>query len=362
MTLREAFAKQPNLLDALRLFFALFVLLAHCWPLAYGAEVPGVVQPSYEIVLRATNRQLFGGTLAVLFFFLLSGFLVTESYTRCSGLVDYLRRRALRIYPGYVVAMLLTAFGFAWAFATRPGEWLLEFPWTKYVPRLVGLHMCVTPEAFASNPYPLQPNGSLWTIAHEFWCYILVATLGLLGLLRSQLLLWGLFGAAWGVWNWQMLVDPLIVPQMRLFVFGKADAWPMLLTFFLAGVLAHRYADRIRLHGGIFLACVLALVVTARTSGLTLVVPFATTYAIFWIAFADVPFLRALTKRGDLSYGVYLYAWPVQQSLLAAWPTTFVGSPWVLALAATPLVLGIAVLSWHFVEAPFLRRKRRPTV
>ena len=361
-TVREAFARPGNLLDMLRLAFALLVLLAHCWPITFGPERDGTLQPSVEPVLWLTRHQIFGGTLAVLCFFLLSGFLVTESFQRCRGVLDYLRRRVRRIYPGYVVAMFVTAFVLAWPFATRPGSWLAEFPWLMFLQRTATLHMCATPETFASNPYPLQQNGSLWTIHLEFWCYLLVALLGVVGRLRSRAILWTLFGAAFAIWNCRTILGVQLLPPVHLIGFGNLRDWPELMTFFLAGMIVHRHGDGIPLRRDLFGLSVLCLGVSARTGGMTLALPFAGTYAVFWLAFADVSVLRMLTERRDLSYGVYLYAWPVQQTLVAAWPAVFVGAPWWLALAATPTTLGFALLSWHLVEAPFSRRKRRVVI
>src|SRR5262245_38577142 len=91
MTLREAFATKPNCLDALRLFFALLVLLAHSWFLAHGNPVAGQPLTSWEPVLCLTRGRLFCGTAAVLFFFMISGFLVTESFMRSRSALEYLK-------------------------------------------------------------------------------------------------------------------------------------------------------------------------------------------------------------------------------------------------------------------------------
>lgn len=358
MTLREAFATRDNLLDALRLGFAMLVLLAHCWPLTLG-QATNHATSELEPVLGLTRHQIFGGTLAVLFFFMLSGFLVTESRSRCATLVEYLTRRVRRIYPGYLVAALVTMFVFAWPFATRPGLWLAEFPWAAAALRTATLHMCATPETFASNPYPLQVNGSLWTIRHEFWCYLLVAGLAALGALRSRIVLWGLFLAAYAIWNARTLLGVEVLPDVHVPGIGALRAWPDLVTFFCAGMLAHRHAGRIVLSCRTFAFCCVLLIATARTAGLSVVLPFAGTYAVFWLAFAPVPWLQLAVARADLSYGVYLYAWPVQQALVAAFPGRFVGHPWVLAAAAVPVTLLLALASWHGVEVPFVRRKRR---
>jgi len=129
------------------------------------------------------------------------------------------------------------------------------------------------------------------------------------------------------------------------------------LTWFLGGTTLYAFRDTIKFDGRVAAVGAAALLATLMVRrGPVYVWPLAVPYLTFWFAFHPRIKLWRTTQRlgGDYSYGMYLYAFPIQQ-LLVLWFAA--GRPLVLFGLATPLTFAAAVLSWRLVERPFLRRK-----
>jgi peptidoglycan/LPS O-acetylase OafA/YrhL len=201
-------------------------------------------------------------------------------------------------------------------------------------------------------------NGALWTIQYEVACYLVVLLLGLLGLLRVRLVVLLLFLAAFATRLVQAYVNPDLLPYEWSFpLAGNPWHWPELASFFLAGMALYLYGDRVRCHRWAFWVSVAALLLTLPF-GIHATLPIFGSYAVMYAAFALPARLFRFGRRGDFSYGVYLYHFPVQQLTLMALPV-LAGWPVALFLVSAPVVGAFAALSWHGVEKRFLRRGRR---
>jgi peptidoglycan/LPS O-acetylase OafA/YrhL len=218
-----------NNFNAVRLALAVLVIVSHDFPLSYGSE-------GSEPLMRMTAGQDNLGAVAVNFFFLISGMLITASWLRSKSMQSFLFKRVLRIYPGFLVASavsVLIALVFSPAFrpAVRSAVWVYEFLRDL---AFLGVSSLIQPSAFAGNPFPGQINGSLWTISIEFGCYILVAVLGLFCLFKRRKLIL-LF--ALGVWLFYGIK-----------LFHGREVWrsePRFLTYFFAGMLCWLFRDKI---------------------------------------------------------------------------------------------------------------------
>jgi peptidoglycan/LPS O-acetylase OafA/YrhL len=147
-----------NNFDAIRLAMALLVVWSHSFAIHLGDE-------KMEWISLLLNGAYNAGNLAVMAFFIISGFLITQSFERSRTLRSYMEKRVRRIYPGYLVATSITAFIIAPLFGAQ----------LPNVAKTIGLNLLLRnelPNAFFSNPLPLATNGSLWSIPFEFWCYI----------------------------------------------------------------------------------------------------------------------------------------------------------------------------------------------
>ncbi|MFJ4096999.1 acyltransferase family protein [Kitasatospora sp. NPDC089913] len=359
--LSEALGRE-NGFGLLRLLLALSVIFAHAMPL-------GVRRGS--IGAHWSGGQVELGGLAVAGFFVLSGLLITRSGLRLTP-ARFLWNRAIRIMPGLWVCLLVTAFVVAPLVARR--EHLLDGFWThpqgpwRYVmanwsigtgqPGISGL---LTHNADAGF------NGSLWSLVYEVLCYLAVAALAALGVLHRAR--WVVLGTVVALYCFMVylaidgpgLRSPIYIPtgfeNWRLPFLGTVGTdklLPLGLLFGL-GAVAELYKKSLRMNGILALLAFALLVGSARYGGFYLVGLPALAYLLIWLAcFMPRPLTRVGSKA-DLSYGVYIYAFPIQQGL-ALWHVqrhgyaVYTGASVVLALAA-------AVLSWYLVEKPALKLK-----
>ena len=333
-----------NSFDPCRFTLATMVIVSHSFALL-GDKVL-----AREPMVWLSNR-LGLGSLAVNGFFVISGFLVSASYCHCPTTLSYFRNRALRIYPGLIMALLISAF----VVAPLGGAHGPLFPlvWRT----LLGQSTPNLPGAFAHNPLPYV-NASLWTLRFEVFCYTLVPLLALLGCYRRPQRLTVVFLAAFLAFQWARG----LLFQGRHFQLGPfnwLDELPHLCVYFLSGALL--YANRHRVPRSPKLALV-ALVVFALTlrHGLEWTMPFTVSYLVLFLALRPVsPSVRRRQRwMGDVSYGMYLYASAIQQLLVMA-SQPYWGPKRLLAVSF-PLSLLAGWLSWNLLEKPCLRLKYRP--
>jgi peptidoglycan/LPS O-acetylase OafA/YrhL len=351
----EANRHGANNLDFLRLALAVLVIFSHAYPIALGGDAGRAAEP----FMVATRGQISGGELAVDGFFILSGFLITQSALNASGLADFARKRLRRIYPGFLVAwafcVLVVGPLAVGGFAVPP---LAES--ARNVVRAALLWEPAYPGAFASNPFPLALNGSLWTIKYEIACYGLTALLWATGLLRRRAAVLVLLlaflsltaGRAFGV-----LPLPEREFSVSYLLLGKPTEWVRLVACYLAGAAFFLWRERIPRSPLWAVASAVTLLAGCFAPPLLpVLLPVFGAYLLLYAGFSPVKPLTGAAKRGDLSYGVYLYAFPVQQLLQHYFPTLPPLAQFALALPPTFL---LAALSWHLIEKRFLIRSRR---
>ena len=334
---------RDNNLNAIRLVLALAVLWGHCAPLTLGYEV------------GAHRRiQNVAAYYAVDLFFFLSGFLITASWLHSKSLGDYLRRRILRIHPGFFVALVFSIGAETLANPRGLLHKTLSLDQLRVAladgVRLSAFHL-TGPLIFPNNPYPHVSNGSMWTIPMEFFCYLAVAALGMVYLFKRRRLI--LFGTV-----------ILYILNCRMAMGGESVSLHdrrFLLLFFL-GTNAWLWRDKIPMHGGIaWLAAVLGVGEFAFVNLPPLLTPlmilihlFSWPYLLLWLGYAGTNPVTRWCESTDISYGVYLYAFPIRQLIAtAAWGR----NPSIMFITAAPLTLLAGLASWHLVEKWFLRLK-----
>jgi peptidoglycan/LPS O-acetylase OafA/YrhL len=138
-------------------------------------------------------------------------------------------------------------------------------------------------------------------------------------------------------------------------IFGYPFFWAMLLPNYLAGVVAWRYREKIIVSNRVAMLSAIALAVSIPVANSwSVMFPIWGTYLVLWAAFHPSLRLHGFSKRGDFSYGMYLYAFPIQQLLVMNNSGSM--NPYVLFGLAWPLSILAGMLSWYVVERPFLRR------
>jgi len=339
-TLAEALARgRDNNLDAVRLAAAFAVVASHAWPLALGRGTP-------EPLAALTGVSL--GGWAVIVFFLVSGVLVTRSAMRLrNDLAGFALARAARILPGLAGALLAVALGalLLTGGATGPGEA------ASYVLRgitLVSLEHTL-PGAFADNPYAGAVNGPLWTLFYEVLAYGLVGGAALLLAVRRRA---GAFAAAGlaGLGLALLAAAALARPEA---IAHRIEVGGPLLAAFAVGAAAALLARRIRLDWRLC-AGLWGLAGLAAAAGSDALVPaltIAVGHTVLMLSWRT-PVVRL---PADVSYGVYLYGWPVAQGIVSLAGDL---SPAALALVSSAAVLPVAWLSAFLVERPALALSR----
>ena len=341
-------ANRNNNFLFLRFFLASMVLLSHSFEL------------KEEYAGRAILTRLFGtltlGELAVDGFFLVSGFLIVQSWQRNPDLNHFLRNRILRIFPAFVVASLISAF-LAGLLGAEASTYFEQFNLGEFLKGMLSLSPPVVPPVFEGQPYPAV-NIPLWTIGYEVRCYLLVALLGACGWAWKRPLWLILGGSAFVLF----MASDILIPASAfsfLSVLGNPLQLMRFVAFFSAGAAFYLFHERIAYSRGQALFAALLLIACLfqlQTAQLALLLPGA--YLLFCFAFAPLPALEAFKTWPDISYGVYLYAWPIQKLLLWYMPSL---SPGLLFLLSFSLSCLFGFLSWHLVERPFLRLKRSRT-
>lgn len=325
---------------------ALAVLLGHAPEMVDGDK-------SREPLTVVFGTQTLGGA-AVAGFFLLSGFLILQSWQRRPQLGDFLWKRVLRIYPAFLVASLVSALLVGTLGAASATRYLSEIKPTLLVKSALLLRIPDVPPTFTEQPHG-SVNGAMWTIEHEFRCYLLVALLGLCGLSNRRFLWLGLSTALLGLYALVPLGD-LGFRGERL-LFASFPAFVRLFGLFLAGGCFYLFRERIAFtKRGCWIAA--GALILGLCFGPTAHLALATAggYLLFALAWARIPLLEPFKRGADISYGLYLYGWPVQQLGVLAFPAL---SPWILFSVSALISASCGLASWYGVERPFLRLKPR---
>jgi peptidoglycan/LPS O-acetylase OafA/YrhL len=339
-TLAEAMAKGRDNFGLLRLALAFAVVVSHA-----ASVKTGLVDD--EPLKRLTGFTL--GEHAVNGFFAISGFLVTMSYDR-RGWRDYVLARSLRIMPGLIAAVLATAL--------IMGPLLTSLPLKAYfTDPALWRFVTTTPTTFKSTlPLPgvfeanafRFPMGTVWTLKYELLCYGGVLLAGLAGLMRFKGLVLGLLVAL----ALAALAREIIAPEG-----GKGLETALRLPLiFLAGGAAYVWREQLPLSLPLLVGLCLAVLLLAFTPGYKPALYLVTAYAMIVLALSPSLTGIAPEPKADLSYGVYLYGWPLQQALVALLPHVSAAELLLPSLILTALV---AALSWFCVEKPALVLKRR---
>ncbi|KZC03268.1 hypothetical protein AU375_00506 [Methylobacterium radiotolerans] len=329
-----------NNFGSLRIALALLVIIGHAPELIDGDR-------ARDFLVRITG-SFFSGDLAVDGFFLISGYLITKSLQSSRSLKSYLSRRIARIYPGFIAAFIVSIL----LFGSLSGGSLSDIPAVKSVTKLFILGLPVVPGAFAGLPHP-DLNGSMWTISYEFRCYVLAIGIGALSTLAGRRYCLAIIVGLGILYGFRHAVPD--IPHGSP-IFGSSSATIRLTFIFLIGSAFYLWRDVIRLTGR---GALLALI---SCTGLLFVPPLAEPafaifggYLIFWYALATpANRLSQWVDRTDPSYGLYLYAWPTQNLLIQKIPGI---TPLLLIVLTIPIAFCFGILSWHWIERHFVRRR-----
>ena len=346
MKLSDVTYSHDNNFNLIRFLAAYAVLFSHCFVLLTGdgSDEPLVSTLKYSL-----------GSIAVDIFFVTSGFLITGSLLRRNNFIAYFKARALRIYPALSVVILLTVFVLGPLLTTtNMSDYFADSGTWRYLYRNITIlpfsqyHVLIG--VFANNPFPAIVNGPLWTLSAELVSYIAVALL------------------------WLFCSKLFKNPKKAMAIFAVALTAVLLICFYLGNLNLLPPGIAFRLYFYFFAGSSLFLLaetitldhVKASLIGFILLAAFIFTdkfyyfyvplmiYLTMYFAYVPGGVFRKFNLMGDYSYGIYIYAFPVQQSLVFLMPDI---SVFAMIVYASIITVSCAILSWHLIEKKALSYK-----
>lgn len=287
---------RSNGFDTIRLIAASLVLVSHAFPLTEGSN-------KSEPLYRLTSGQSTLGTLSVAAFFAISGLLISNSYER-SPLAVFVYKRALRIMPALVVLCILSVFVLGLIETTLPAFAYLSDAqtWSFLLNAVFFPDDHILPGVFSNNPLKTA-NGSIWTLKFEIACYAAAALMLSFRLKRLTVV------AAW--------VTSFVIPRLldgphegAVYYIAMGSE---LFRFFGAGVVMFLFRDAIPIDKRLTIVAFAACAFSAFTPVFLEICATVGSYGIIAFAYQCPNWFKSLTARGDISYGTYVFAWPVQQ-------------------------------------------------
>ena len=344
---------KTNNFDFIRLLAASLVVFSHSYYLLATAQRP---LSESEPLTFLTGGQMTCGNLGVWIFFAISGYLITQSLLRSTSYATYFTKRSLRIFPALIVDIFIAALVWGPLVTTLSlAEYFSSYGTYRYLLN-VNLYRIVyeLPGVFTDNPLPNFVNGSLWTLPYEFTCYVGVVLLNILFILRNRYV--------YAAFYFLGLIAWAIIYQTKYFTFvipilGLPIQHLTLSIYFGTGALFFLFRDKIPLR---FSLSVALLAIWSLGFYLNMGVVFSyfcLPYITFWFAFEPKIKLHGVARLGDFSYGLYIYSWTVQQTIIH-----FLGADisWLLmCFLSFSFTTPLAMFSWFVIEKRALRIKER---
>ena len=341
-------ASRDNNFNLLRFCAATGVFISHTFLLS------GMGFKSAAVVL---------GYVCVNVFFIISGFLVTKSLIDRARISSFVLSRVLRIFPALIAAVLFSTVVVGLAFTELPkAEFLTSNNTHEYLLKNILLIIPGIPETLPGvflNAANAIVNAPLWTLPYEIKMYILLGILGGLILYRHSESAKTLFTIVFGfitivsmilyVTRYSLRADPIDL--------GIDYDYFRFSAMFGSGVLLYMLKEYIYLSGKIFFLLVCAILLSSFYRPLFVTVTYSSLcYLVIVLAYLPNGFIRKFNKLGDYSYGIYIYGYPVQQSIEQVWPDLHLLTYFAVTFGCTLL---LSICSWHLLEKRMLRLKTK---
>ncbi len=331
---------RPSGFDYMRIILAVTILVWHAYPVSRGTKAAS----------EFWRTSLSGHALAILLpmFFALSGFLVAGSMYRNPDLRKFLTLRLIRIYPALVVEAGLSALLLGPFLTTVPlVQYFTDRKFLLYLMNTIGWVHFYLPGVFPSNPQPELVNGQLWTVPFELECYVLITVIAILGFFRLRLRVIPIFAlATLAVLAWN---------QHSGVTAATPGGWSgrILILCFLGGVTIYSFRDQIPWRIDLAIVSLMAASFLPSISDtLTYLTPIFLAYGTVCLGLLN-PRRMLIVDSGDYSYGVFLYHYPIEQTV-----QYFLGgdASWLMIVTISlPITILFALFSWWCIEKPFLK-------
>ena len=331
--------RYKNNFDLLRFLAAVLVIFGHSFHLLHRYT---------EEPLTMATGSLYFGNIGVYIFFVVSGYLVLSSWERNPNFKNFFKNRILRIVPALVIVVVATVFLLGSIVTTLDlKHYLLNTETWKYLETITIFRIQYSlPGVFEQNIFSSTVNGSLWTLPVEFSLYILLFIMGILGFYKKRitillLLLFSLF--------FYIVYQKSLIPSHNDIV--------VLGIFFIAGMVYFLYKDKIFYDVKILLILLFIWILSFNSTYLIPTSLVFISYFVMYFAFISNKRLNSFGKFGDFSYGMYILAFPIQQTIILFSGNTI--RPLELFFSTLLVVLPLAILSWYLIESPALQLKKK---
>lgn len=333
---------RENNLNLIRLIAAFMVVFSHSF----------ILSGNREPVTLFYNGSY--GTLGLNIFFVMSGFLITKSYLRTQNPALFIWARVLRIFPALFCVVILSAFIIGPLITTLPIEEYLTN--TKTYSYLLAVTLFNKqnhlPGVFASNSFRYSINGSLWMLKYMVAFYAFVLFLGVTKILNKKHVILAVFLSC-------LLLHQLNVGKSTYVLMFSISETVRLFMYFGLGMVSYLYRDSIPIDRPYFNLCVIILAIASAMNGLNdSLLVFVLTYLMLFFAFYDGFYIPWFSKIGDFSYGVFIYSFPVQQTVVHLHGGRM--DPWLNFTISLLVSIALGAMSWHFCEQRFLHLKDLP--
>ncbi len=333
---------RSNNLDFLRLLFASLVIVSHSFPLTGQPEIAGVF----------TNDQLSLGSLSVDCFFIMSGYLIFQSLERSKTLLSYLWKRILRLFPALFILLIITLL--ILPFLYNGADISKESSYWSYLPNGLSLYRIQynVNGVFENNLYPKAINGSLWSLSYEFTLYLILMII--FPFRKNKNIVRIIMIIIFLICYILLQFRPSFLSNLFHYIIRDSSIFYKLAAFFFAGSILSFFNlktyNTLFIRIGITLSIILSLIIGCYQ----IVAPFLLSVLTLQLATLNTPPINMVGKKwGDISYGVYIYGFLLQQILM----NYLVLNPFQLMLISLPATYILASFSWHLVEEKMLRYK-----
>lgn len=329
MFIEEYLKKDNNNLDLIRLIAAVLVIIGHSYALA----------PNYgkRDILSSLVEVMYSGSIAVAIFFFVSGMLVTNSLLLKKSAIEFIISRFFRIYPALIVVTLLSVL----ILGPMVTEYSFKNYFTSNVTTLyvmdylrmdIGYYL---PGVFTNNHFKNSVNGSLWTIPFEIKFYLFLLGFFLIGLFKNKTI-----ATVFGVF---IVFSPF---YMTLFSSSNSEVYYLPVMFAFGSLLA-LHKNIIVINRDLFFGFLLLTYLFNSYSVTSYSFMLHLTIAVGVVYISSLKYIKILKIKYDISYGVYLYAWPVQQTLNFIYPEK---NYLFNCISAIIITIPLALLSWILIE------------
>lgn len=342
MRLSECPSKSNNF-QLLRFVAAVLVIISHAFSLSTGSS-------NKEWLMMLTKGQITLGGMAVSVFFCMGGYLIAKSILRVQNGLSFFKARILKIFPSLIIVVIFTTFFFGPLITICDmKEYFFDSRVYKYLLNIILIPQHNLPGVFTNNISVSTVNGSLWTLSVEFLCYVACYLMWRLGLLEKEKCKWSIpivaLGTA-GVCG--------VISCLKLEILLEAIRPSVL---FYIGVLAFVYRNEIKLTKLRVVVNILLFVVFCTFNmanvGMLLCFP----YLLFYVCFAMKQVSDKVGRLGNMSYGIYLCAFPIQQFVVAYNGGEM--SPYLNIAISIPITIVGGYLLYKGIELPIIQWEKK---